>query len=64
MSRKTSEFELKFGMTQSFGCIDGTHIQLKRPCVNSQDYFNYKQFFSLNVQAVCDSRGPVYGCGM
>ena len=57
MRRKTSEFELKFGMTQAFGCIDGTHIPLKRPCVNSQDYFNYKQFFSLNVQAVCDSRG-------
>ena len=41
MRRKTSEFELKFGMTQAFGCMDGTHIPLKRPCVNSQDYFNF-----------------------
>ena len=52
-----SEFELKFGMPQVFGCTDGTHIHIKRPIENSQDYYNYKQFFSLNVQAVCGSRG-------
>ena len=55
--QKVSEFELKFGMTQAFGCIDGTHVPLKRPQKNSRDYFNYKQFFSLNDQAVCDSKG-------
>ena len=57
MIRKVSEFELKFGMIQAFGCIDGTHIPLKTPRINSQDYFNYKQFYSINVQAVCDSSG-------
>ena len=57
MVKKVSEFELKFGMIQAFGCIDGTHIPVKRPLRDSQDYFNYKQFFSLNVQAVCDSKG-------
>ena len=30
MRRKVSEFEIKFGMTQAYGCIDGTHIPLKR----------------------------------
>ena len=54
MLPKTSEFEAKFGMTQAFGCIDGTHIILKAPTVNSQDYYNYKQFYSLKVQEVCD----------
>ena len=44
-------------MFQSFGCIDGTHIPILRPEDNSQDYFCYKMFFSLNVQAICDSRG-------
>ena len=44
-------------MIQAFGCINGTHVPLKAPQKNSQDYFNYKQFFSLNVQAVCDSKG-------
>ena len=36
MQNKVSEFEGKFG------CIDGTHISLKRPLVNSQDFFNHK----------------------
>ena len=38
-------------------CIDGMHVALKHPPENSQDFYNYKQFFSLNVQAVCDSNG-------
>lgn len=32
----------------AYGCIDGIHIKIKRPLDNSQDYFNYKQYFSLN----------------
>lgn len=35
----------KFGMTQTFGCIDGTHIPIKCPSENSQDFFCYKQLF-------------------
>ena len=57
MNRKVSEFELRYGMIQAFGCIDGTHIPIKTPQANSQDYFNYKQYFSINVQATCDYRG-------
>ncbi len=57
MQRKVSEFEAKFGMTQAFGCIDGTHIPIQCPRESSQDFFCYKQFYSLNVQAVCDSKG-------
>ena len=45
MLSKISEFEAKFEMTQAFGCIDGTYISLKVPTVNSQDYYNYKQFY-------------------
>ena len=56
MMEKASEFEVKFGMPQAFGCIDGKHIQLKRPIKNSQDYFCYKMYFSLNVQAICDCK--------
>ena len=46
-------------MIQTFGCIDDAHIPLKIPSLNSQDYTNYKQFYSINVQAIliCDSRG-------
>ena len=57
MREKVAEFEVKYGCIQAFGCIDGTHIPIKRPPENSQVYFCYKGFFSLNVQAVCDYRG-------
>lgn len=57
MQEKVAEFEAKYGRVQAFGCIDGTHIPTKRPQENSQDYYSYKGFFSLNVQAVCDYRG-------
>ena len=57
MRKKVSEFEVKFGMIQDFGCIDGTHTPIKCPLENSQDYFCYKQYYSLNVQAVWDYKG-------
>ena len=57
MTGKVSEFGAKFGMLQAFGCVDGTHIPIVRPKENSQDYFCYKQYYSLNVQAVCDYKG-------
>ena len=57
MRRVVSGFELKFGLLQAFGCIDGTHVEIKRPIENAQDFFNYKQFVSFTVQAVCDSSG-------
>ena len=57
MKEKIAKTEMKFGMPQAFGFIDGTHIPIKRPSNSSQDYFNYKGFHSVSVQAVCDYRG-------
>ncbi|XP_047144707.1 uncharacterized protein LOC101236227 [Hydra vulgaris] len=57
MRQKVAEFESKFGMIQAFGCIDGTHVPIACPVENSQDYFCYKQYYSMNVQAVCDYKG-------
>ena len=57
MMEKVAEFESKYGMVQAFGCIDGTHIPISCPNENNQDYFCYKQFYSLSVQAVCDYKG-------
>ena len=48
MIEKAAEFVSKFGMHQAFGCIDGTHVPILRPLEHSQDYFCYKQYFSLN----------------
>ena len=52
---KVSEFKLKFGMIQAFGCTDGTHILIETLKINSQSYFYHKQFYSIDVQAICDS---------
>lgn len=57
MRAKVAELEAQFGMVQAFGSVDGTHIPIRRPIVDSQDCFNYKQFFSISVQAVCDFTG-------
>ncbi len=57
MMRKVAEFEGKFGMVQAFGCVDGTHVEIKCPTESSQDFYCYKGFHSINVQAVCNFRG-------
>ncbi|XP_065650701.1 uncharacterized protein LOC136078816 [Hydra vulgaris] len=57
MRQKVAELESKFGMIQAFGCIDGAYVPIACPVENSQDYFCYKQYYSMNVQAVCDYKG-------
>ena len=37
--------------------IDGTHIPIKAPLNNHEDYFNRKHFYSYVMQAVVDSHG-------
>ncbi len=45
MREKVSEFEVKFVMTQAFGCIAGTHVPIKRPPFNSKDLLTTSSFF-------------------
>ena len=56
MIQKASEFERKYGMTQAFGCSDGTHVPILRPIENFQDYY-CKVFSFLTGQTVCDYSG-------
>lgn len=39
------------------GAIDGCHFRIKPPSQHRLDYLNYKGFFSINMQAICDSKG-------
>ena len=57
VSTTMSGFLQRFGFPQVIGCIDGTHIPIKQPKENVHDYFSYKQIYSINCQAICDSFG-------
>ena len=55
------EFDAKYGKPQCFGWINGTQISISSHSENSQDYFCYKQFHSLNNQAERDFGGFFIG---
>lgn len=38
----------------TFGSLDGTHIPIRKPTFNGDDYYNYKSFHSVVVLAMVD----------
>lgn len=54
VKEKVTNFFNAFGIPQCLGAVDGTHIEIKQPSLNSSDYVNRKGRFTLNVQACCD----------
>ena len=38
------------------GCFDGTHVPKLAPLENEDIFVNRKNFHSINIQAICDSR--------
>jgi len=47
-------FEEKRGFPGVMGAIDGTHIPIKAPKHNHEQYINRKGFFSIQLQVICD----------
>ena len=45
------------GFPNAVGAIDGSHISIKAPRINHEDYFNRKQNYSINLQGVVDADG-------
>ena len=45
------------GFPNAVGAIDVSHISIKAPHINHEDYFNRKQNYSINLQGVVDADG-------
>ena len=57
LERTIASWEQKIGFPMVLGAVDGTHIPIMQPYINSQDYFSYKMKYTINVQGVCDHKG-------
>lgn len=44
-------------LNKAVGAIDGCHVRIKPPSVHRLDYLNYKGFYSINMQGLCDHTG-------
>ncbi|KAJ1525568.1 hypothetical protein ONE63_010372 [Megalurothrips usitatus] len=51
-----ADFNRKSAIRGIIGAIDGTHILIKAPKVDSQFYKTYKKTYAISLQAVCESK--------
>ncbi|XP_054089736.1 uncharacterized protein LOC128922625 isoform X2 [Zeugodacus cucurbitae] len=49
------KFEARCGLPNVIGCIDCTHIRIKAPRENKENYFDRKHTYSIVLQAVVDA---------
>ncbi|KAI5706924.1 hypothetical protein M8J75_012631 [Diaphorina citri] len=49
-----ARFARRWKFPNCVGCIDGKHVRIKKPANSGSEFFNYKQHFSLILQAIAD----------
>lgn len=49
-----SKFYLSHGFPQCLRAVDGSHVNIKKPMTNTNDYMHRKGHYSCNVQAAGD----------
>ena len=50
----TSNFYNSHGFPQCIGAVNGTHVGVKRPSLNANDFINRKGKYTLSIQAAAD----------
>ncbi|XP_049763762.1 uncharacterized protein LOC126263687 [Schistocerca nitens] len=50
-----SEMHTRWGFPNCVGCIDGKHIRVQCPKLSGSMFYNYKQYYSIVLQAVADA---------
>jgi len=55
IKKKIEGFEGKSKIPNVVGAVHGTHIPIKAPILNHEDYFNRKHFYSYVAQGVVDA---------
>ena len=54
-------FEEEYHFPQIAGAIDGSHIEIRAPPDNHEDYYNRKQFYSLVLQRGVEETVCIFG---
>lgn len=49
-----SKFYLSHGFPQCLRAVDGSHVNIKKPMTNTDDYMHRKGHYSFNVQVATD----------
>lgn len=52
-------FYEKWDFRNFMGCIDGKHIKVRALPHRGSTYYNYKQYFSIRLQAVVDAKRKI-----
>jgi len=53
--RISEEFMVKWQFPNCLGALDGRHMRIQAPPLSGSLFYNYKQFFSIVLLAMCDA---------